>query len=293
MGRGNQTTAGTTSARGETYKQQISRKKELFLLFWIDESDSGRKMFKESAQTRLIILKTGPWYDSRFHKIHCPNIKSFSQIQSSIDYWIKYYGGQDNVIVKEVSFFSHSGFQGPIIYNAYKYDPVDILIQIPSGKHQQMKLEYWQKINYYWSTSANNKLNFFGCNSANGRSESFVSKISSANNCLNIAVFGQPKSSYPSFYPDCRYTSLDRNANINWDYGPTYMVASDRDQGLKALSHPPNEASAHKMICCRNGVIIQEIYQAIFNDHRRPRSTTDSSELRIIKDWQWSFNYSS
>lgn len=293
MSEGRKITTATTSRQGTQHQQKISRKKELFLLFWIDEPDSGRKMFHESAQTRLTILKTEPWYDSKFHKIHCPNIKSFSQIQSSIDHWVNYYGGLDNIAVKEVSFFSHSGLQGPIIYNAYKYDPVDFLIQIDSGRHQQMKLKYWQNIQYYWSKSTSNRLNFFGCNSAKEGINSFVAKISAAINCLNVIVSGQPESSYPSFYPDCRYTSLDRSANINWDYGPTYMVAGNRNNGKQALSHPPNKAITHKMNFYQNGIKVREVYQSIFNDHRTPRSKTDSSELRVAKSWQSNFGYSS
>lgn len=165
---GRKSTKAATTKEGAEHQQKITRKKELFLLFWIDEEDRAKKLFQEAAQTRLIILKTEPWYNAQFHKVHCPNIKSFSQIQASINYWIDYYGGSDSVVVKEVSFFSHSGLQGPIIYNAYKHDPADLLIQVDTGKHQQMKLEYWKKIQYHWSNSENDKLNFFGCNSAKG-----------------------------------------------------------------------------------------------------------------------------
>ena len=291
MSKANNSTTAKTAQQGAEHQQKITRKKELFLLFWIDEKDSARKMFQEAAQTRLVVIKTEPWYNENFHKVHCPNIKSFNEIQKTINYWIDHYGGRENVFMKEVSFFSHSGRQGPIIYNAYKYDPKDLLIQIDTGKHQQMKLEHWKNIRYYWSASENNRLNFFGCNSAKGANDSFVAKISSAINCLNVKVSGQPQSSYPSFYPDCRYTSVARSAGTGWDVGPTYMIASEGGNGRNALHHPPNQAVTHKTVFYKNSQKILEAYQSVFNDHRKSRSQSDSTELRMIRGWQGDFKW--
>lgn len=288
---GRKSTTAKTTKQGAEHQQKITRKKELFLLFWVNEEDRAKKLFQEVAQTRLVILKTEPWYNAQFHKVHCPDIKSFSQIQTSIDYWVNYYGGSDSVAVKEISFFSHSARQGPIIYNAYKHDSADLLIQIDTGRHQQMKLECWKNIRYYWSASENNRLNFFGCNSAKGGNDSFAAKISTAINCLNVTVSGQPQSSYPSFYPDCRYTTAARSMDIGWDLGPTYMIASEGGNGKNALQHPPNQAITHKMVFYRNSLKTLEAYQSAFNDHRKSRNQSDSAELRKIGSWQRGFKW--
>ena len=229
-----------------------------------------------------------PWYDSRIHQVHCPNITSFSQIQTSIDYWIEKYGGINKIAMREISFFSHSGLQGPIIYGAYKHDPKEILIQIASGKHQQMKMDNWQQLIYHWHERSGNRLNFFGCRSglSEGSKLSFAMQISSASNCLNVTVSGQLSYSYPSFYPDKRYTSVARSLGTGWGVGPTYMVASSGGNGDEALKIPPNKAITNKMGFFVNGQKIGDYYQSIFNDHRRPRNNISSIELNNIRYWQ-------
>lgn len=103
---------------GYTSIKNISRPAELFLLFWVDEIEptvdtswnptghlTGRDFFKEAAQTRLINLKTEVWYNSRIHKIHCPPIQYFSEIQTIIDNYLNKYGGVNKVKIREISFF--------------------------------------------------------------------------------------------------------------------------------------------------------------------------------------------
>ncbi|WP_350583434.1 hypothetical protein, partial [Pseudomonas sp. HY2-MNA-CIBAN-0224] len=55
-------TGTTKSTPNNNKKVKISPPIELFLLFWVDEWDSGTKMFSESAQTRLKNIKKSSWY---------------------------------------------------------------------------------------------------------------------------------------------------------------------------------------------------------------------------------------
>ncbi|NAR48187.1 hypothetical protein GPS60_11190 [Acinetobacter haemolyticus] len=55
--------ARTSSEENNTHHIRITRKKQLFLLFWIAEEDKGRKLFSESAQTRMQNIKKMQEYD--------------------------------------------------------------------------------------------------------------------------------------------------------------------------------------------------------------------------------------
>lgn len=148
-------TARTSTQENNIQYIKITRKKQLFLLFWVAEKDVGKDFFKESAQTRLINIKTFKNFDETIHKVHCPPLHGFTEIQKIIDYWVNHYGGKDQVEVKEVSFFSHAGLDGPIIYSAINNTPVEMLE--PQYK-SQLIMEYWQKINFYWAKDS--RLNF-------------------------------------------------------------------------------------------------------------------------------------
>lgn len=233
-------TARTSTQENNTQHIKITRKKQIFLLFWIAEKDPGKDFFKESAQTRLINIKTFKNFDKNIHKVHCPPLHGFTEIQNIIDYWVNHYGGKDKAEVKEVSFFSHAGLDGPIIYNAINNTPMEMLE--PKYK-SQLKIEYWGKINFYWATES--RLNFFGCNTAYYENEDqrFIRTVSQSSNTNNIIISGQPTSSFPSFYPDRRFTSVARSLTYEkvnfspgfaWDVGPTYMVAGNAGEGEKS-----------------------------------------------------------
>ncbi|WP_096924617.1 hypothetical protein [Escherichia coli] len=99
-------TTGTTKAQeNNIITQQITRPKELFLLFWINEDDKGKKMFSEASQTRLKNIKRAPWYDENIHKVHCPPIQAFHEIKTIVSEWIDKYGGRDKVTIREVGVF--------------------------------------------------------------------------------------------------------------------------------------------------------------------------------------------
>lgn len=292
-------TAKTSTQENNTQHIKITRKKQLFLLFYADEprDEAARRIFKETAQTRLVIIKTDLNYDPEIHKIHCPNITHFSQIQKTIDYWINKYGGSAQVEMKEVSFFSHSGLNGPIIYDAWRYDPLDILLPVkPSllggeARNQLLHSE-WKKINYYWGNET--RLNFFGCNSANTeinpntkkQNNTFAKSISADINCQNVVVSGQSRSSYPSFLPDKRKISV-KIATVGmsspYDHQPIYLVSCLPNKGKEAMSK--EGTSARPMNFYKNNSLIASSFQSIFNDHRKTRNNRSSPELDMLNSW--------
>jgi len=285
-------TAKTSTQENNTQHIKITRKKQLFLLFWVAEKDAGRDFFKESAQTRLINLKTFKNFDKETHKIHCPPLHGFTEIQEIIDYWVKFYGGKEKVEIKEVSFFSHAGLDGPIIYSAKTNTPLDMLE--PKYK-SQLRIEYWQKINFNWAKES--RLNFFGCNTAYYEDETkrFAQAVSKLTNTVSIIISGQPSYSFPSFYPNRRFTSVARSLvyekvsyspAIAWDVGPTYMVAGNSGEGKKSLKFD-GVVKVNKMLFYKNNSIVLESDQSFFNDHRVDRKAEDDSEeFKTLKMWK-------
>lgn len=277
------TIARTSGQEDNTQHVKITRKKQLFLLFWVAEKDSGKDFFQESAQTRLVNIKTGKNFDINIHKVHCPPLHGFTEIQSIIDYWISHCGGENKAEVKEVSFFSHAGLDGPIIYKAMENTPLEML----EPKYKcQLKMKYWVKINFYWAIEA--RLNFIGCNTAYYEDEEkrFIKTISQSSNTKNIIISGQPTSSFPSFYPDRRFTSVARSLTykkinfspkFTWDVGPTYMVAGNEGEGEKALKRD-EIVQVNKNFFYKNSSILLQSHQSIFNDHRVNRKENDNSE---------------
>ncbi|WP_435525427.1 hypothetical protein [Chryseobacterium indoltheticum] len=67
---------------------------------------------------------------------------------------------------------------------------------------------WWEKIEVLWSPSG--KFVFYGCNTGNngGVFNNFVENISKLSNFKDIEIWGQSTSSFPSFYPDYRVTTI-------------------------------------------------------------------------------------
>lgn len=237
--------ARTSSEENNTHHIRITRKKQLFLLFWIAEEDKGRKLFSESAQTRMQNIKKMQEYDEEIHKVHCPPLHTFSEIQTIIDNWIEHYGGTNKVVIKEIAIFSHSGWDGPIIYS----DPINM----------QMPLDGWSSLNINWH-SGDVRCTFFGCNSA--ADPSFAQRISILANFLEVEVGGQSASSFPSFSPSKRITSIGRSNNFAWSVADTYMVGSKAGKGRQAHLWG---VQVEPMRFYKNGVLLYEKDQSFFN----------------------------
>lgn len=91
-------------------------------------------------------------------------------------------------------------------------------------------------------------------------------RLSSLDNFKEVIVWGQSTSSFPSFEPHIRVTTLARSTNTGWDMGPTYMVGGKGGEGSSAILGPYPAATPLNFFC--NGIHLGESHQGAFNDHR-------------------------
>ncbi len=253
----------------------------LYLLFFISEDHKGKFMISEACQTRLKNIKRESFYDDKSYKAFSIPIQSIDEIVDQIPKIINKHneGDTKKVIVAEMGFFSHAGGDGPISYNKR-------VTICPEPKYQsQMLMCGWEQVKVEWALNA--KCVFYGCNTANTSSNwaHFALNISILPNFKNIEVWGQSTSSFPSFYPDYRVTSVFRSMGENgtgWDVrGNTYQIAGNAGEGRKAISYRPDKDTlsqetiesggypkANQMNYYKNGVLIKSSLQGVFNNHR-------------------------
>ncbi|UYZ83125.1 hypothetical protein MTZ49_11000 [Entomomonas sp. E2T0] len=265
----------------------ITREKlQLILLFWVKERDqgtiryTGNSLFSETVQTRLNNIYNSSWYNKNKHKVHCPPIQAIHEIGTIVKNWITKYGGPDKVETLEIGVCSHSGLDGPISYQTAVNPPAS-----KEWPHQMAITDGWDAIDFNWKPSGARCV-FYGCKSGTDSVDGFAIRLSKLNNFKNVAVWGQTTYSYPSFYPDYRVTTYARVASApgSWSVGPTYMIAANRQEALKALqgqdggvleltpeqlkSYP----AANPMKSYKSGTTIQTTHQGVFNDHRKNKS---------------------
>jgi hypothetical protein len=256
---------------------EIKPKLILILLFYIDEDHKGKHMISESAQTRLQNVKKNSWYDDKIYKAHCIPIQSVDEIITQTTAILKKHEDK-NVYVHEMGVFSHAGGDGPISYNKDVINcPAD-----PTWPHQMSECG-WEQLKVVWSL--NSKCVFYGCNTANEGWGSFAKKLSNLANFKDVEVCGQTTSSFPSYYPNYRVTSVARSMGGNgtgWDIREkTYQVGGNPGEGKKALSlHPFKDTLsedtlkkggypiANPINFYKNGILIKSTHQGVFNDHR-------------------------
>lgn len=248
----------------------------LYLLFYVSEEHKGKLMISEASQTRLQNIKKTPGYDGKKYKAFSIPIQSIDEILEQIPKIIEKHseGNKKRVIVTEIGVFSHAGGDGPISYNKeIKNCPI-------AGWPHQMDICGWEQIEVEWS--ANPKFVFYGCNTGNnsGTFKNFVESISNLSNFKDVEVWGQSTSSFPSFYPDFRVTTIARSVGENgtgWNVGPTYQVAGDSGQGSKAITYTGFEKTveelkkfpkANNLNVYKNGTLVKSSHQGIFNDDR-------------------------
>ncbi len=241
---------------------EIKEKLILILLFYIDENHKGKYMISEAAQTRLQNVKKMNWYDNKIHKAHCIPIQSVDEIITQTEEILK-KNENKNVFVCEIGVFSHAAGDGPISYNTnVKNCPAD------NKWPHQMDMCGWEQIKVNWTTNA--KCVFYGCNTGNalGIYKNFAENISNLHNFKNVEVWGQSNFSFPSFYPDKRFTTVARSTGENgmgWDVAETYQVAGNVGEGGKALLSP---IPINPLNVYKNGVPTKSTHQGVFNDHR-------------------------
>lgn len=260
----------------------------LYLFFFVSEDHKGMHMISEACQTRLKNKKKQSWYDDKIHKAFSIPIQSIDEIVEQIPKIIEKHSENDKkrVIIGELGVFSHAGGDGPISYNKeIKICPID------NWPHQ-MAMCGWEQIKVEWGV--NSKCVFYGCNTGNSfASKNFAQNISNLSNFKDVEVWGQSTSSFPSFYPDYRVTSLARSLDekrtggivrdgMGWDIrSNTYQVGGNAGEGSKAVSYHPDKDNlsqkklaeggylkVNNMNCYKNGKLIKSTHQGIFNNHR-------------------------
>lgn len=248
---------------------------ELFLYFYVNGYDHGDDLMAEAAQTRLQVIKESKWYDPEKHKVHCPPIQDMAEIIKIVANYINQYGGETKAFSREIGVFSHSGWDGPI-------GTVEPSV-CPEPKYKsQMLMCGWEQIKFNWK-SYNARFVAFGCNSANesDAAKIFAKNLSNLANFKDVEVWGQSTSSFPSFVPDYRVTTVARSMHMGWYVGKTYMVGGNAGRGSTALcgagifdgsntEHIKKEHDkANVMNCFKNGSKINSIHQGFFHDHRK------------------------
>lgn len=88
-------TSGTTSQKqNNIVTQKISRPKELFLLFWVDEpDDSRRSFFEEACMTRYFNITKSKTYKKETQLVYYTAISRFDQIKGIVANRISQNGG--------------------------------------------------------------------------------------------------------------------------------------------------------------------------------------------------------
>ena len=167
------------------------------------------------------------------------------------------------MLIAELGVVSHSGGDGPISYNRQ-------VAVYPEPKYKsQMLPEGYAQIHVEWTLDA--KCVFYGCNTGSTNSalyKNFALTISQLPNFKDVEVWGQSTSSFPSFVPDIRVTTVARSIPPNgygWDVGETYQVAGKDKDGENALL---GRGTVNPLNVYKNGTNVKSTHQGVFNDHR-------------------------
>ena len=253
-------TTKTSTQENNTQHVKITRKKQLFLLFYTTDNSRGDDLMYFSAKTRRFNIEKASWFDKDIHLVFSIPIQDIAEIITTVSSSINKRGGVGKVEVKEISIFSHAWYDGPTGSAPCTVDPVS---------EKQMALSGWSTINAQWAPTA--RFVMFGCNTASDDKDVrvFAKDLSECSNFQNVQVWGQTGPAKPSFYPDKRDSSVLRNMGTGWTVNTTYMVASTPGDGFAAtrgvpLFSPP----ALPMKKFINGVLIETALQNQFNDHR-------------------------
>jgi hypothetical protein len=274
---------------------RVPSPKLLFLLFWV-KGKFGDALFTEAPKTRMHNIKRAKWYNEKVHEVHCIDIEDLSDIIDVTARYIERFGGKSKVRLQELSVHSHAGQDGPIGSVDY---PKKFSFNTTT-EAGQMTMDGWKSIDFNWNPD-NPRFVIYGCDSAledppedhpsQVNYKNFAQSLSSLPNLKNVEVWGQSTKSTPSYLPDFRVTSLDRDIysfhgtviNPAWRIGPVYQIAAHIHGGLKATATPIGMIRtqledreyvkrhfdpAMPMNCYKNGQKIHSQDQGCFNDHR-------------------------
>ncbi|MEE4000262.1 RHS repeat-associated core domain-containing protein, partial [Tenacibaculum sp. FZY0031] len=206
---------------------------DIILLFYTKGNKEGDAAFKAAAETRKKDIESSKNFDSSKDIVLTIAVSDISEIKSKSSEAIGKYSDKYGE-TSEVGVWSHAGWDGPIGTKDTSENALG---------NSQMTLEGWGDIDFNWKSDGAS-CNFYGCNTGNeldmlgDEGNSFAENISSLDNFENVEVSGQQSSSYPSFSPYERRTSVARSGQIpsfGFSFGKTYMVGGSYDQGKRAL----------------------------------------------------------
>lgn len=203
----------------------------------------GDQEFFNAAWTRKMDIETSQHFDSNKDLVLVLPFTDISKLKETVEEYVdkysKIYGK-----TKEVGFWSHAGYDGPIgtVYSDYD-DIID---------NKQLSIDGWSKINFNWEHNAS--IGFYGCNTGNPSADgtkSFAQKISEK--MPNINVYGQPSSSY--FSSSTRQAKKVGNNIItykNKDFLRTYLISPSKRPFLWWF-----DSSVSRMKYFKNGKMIR------------------------------------
>ena len=170
----------------------------------------GDQEFFNAAWTRKMDIEKGRYFDKNRDIVLLLPFEDLSElkgiVERNISKYSRHYGK-----TKEVGFWSHAGYDGPI---GTRYSDADNIIG-----DRQLSINGWSEINFNWSDNAS--IGFYGCNTANDdRGMSFAQKISEKMPGIN--VFGQPGGSYFSA-SNSRAEKVGRKAYLR-----TYLISTSK-----------------------------------------------------------------
>lgn len=252
--------AKTSAQKNHIQHIKITRKKQLFLLFYTTDNYRGDNLMYFSAKTRRFNIENSSWFNKDEHLVFNVPIQDIAEIITTVASSIEKRGGLAKVEIKEISIFSHAWYDGPTGSAPCTVDPIS---------EKQMGLSGWSTINAPWAPIS--RFVMFGCNTATDDKGArvFAKDLSKTPNFQNVEVWGQTGPAKPSFYPDKRDSSILRNMEMGWSVNASYMVASTPGDGLAATRGTPLPSPrALPMKKFINGELIETAFQSQFNDHR-------------------------
>ncbi|NVK07940.1 MAG: hypothetical protein HWD89_02735 [Tenacibaculum sp.] len=201
---------------------------DIILLFYTKGNKKGDAAFKAAAETRKKDIESSKNFDSSKDIVLTIAVSDISEVKSKTSEAVEEYSDKYGE-TSEVGIWSHAGWDGPIGTKDTSENALG---------NAQMTLEGWGDIDFNWKSDGAS-CSFYGCNTGNeDAGNSFADNISSLDNFDNVEVSGQQSSSYPSFSPYERRTSVARSGQIpsfGFAFGKTYMVGGSYGQGKRAL----------------------------------------------------------
>lgn len=174
---------------------------------------------KAAAYTRKSDIENSKWFDPKRDLVIVSEIDNFADLSEMVKNNIS--NNQQYGKTKEVGFWSHAGYDGPI--GSINSSEDDII------GSRQLSIEGWGKINFNWAPNA--AIGFYGCNSGTTKKKSeknFAKSISKNGNMKNINVYGQPTTSAfsGSQYKAKKVDSSQMLHDKGYSFPRTYQVAS-------------------------------------------------------------------